>query len=189
MEGKSNHSLEKSQQLIDSLNNIPLISIMEKASIPWAIKDNQSRFVYLNDACLDLFNIQYGFDFEGRLDEEMPCQWSEFSEDFKAHDRKAEQSRDGAEIITTSTFGKEQIMSPWYFPKFPIYGKQGEVLGTLFYGKKFNFISVYDFFKNLKPSVISLNPPVDGFSIRSLYITFFALQNLTSNDLVENIHL
>lgn len=189
MDEKKNLSDKESNLVIDSINNIPLISIMEKASIPWAIKDNQSRFVYLNDSCLDLFNIRQGFDFEGRMDEEMPCQWSDFSDDFKSHDRKAEQSRDGAEIITTSTFGREQIMAPWYFPKFPIYNHRGDVLGTIFYGKKFNFISVYDFFKNLKPSVISLNPPVDDFSEKELDIIFYALQKLTANEIAKTLHL
>lgn len=126
---------DESSLTLDSLSEISLIAIMEKASIPWAIKDNKSQFVYLNESCLDLFDIQPGFDFEGRLDEEMPCPWSKYSDDFKAHDRKAEQSREGAEIIVTSSFGREKVLSPWYFPKFPIYNPNGEVLGTVFLAK------------------------------------------------------
>lgn len=41
----------------DSLNQLSIISIIEKANILWAIKDNNSKFVYLNESCLDLFNI------------------------------------------------------------------------------------------------------------------------------------
>ncbi|HHH0681977.1 TPA: PAS domain-containing protein, partial [Yersinia enterocolitica] len=164
MESKKSSPPDESGLTVNSLSELSLISIMEKARIPWAIKDNKSKFVYLNESCLDLFDIQPGFDFEGRLDEEMPCSWSEYSDDFKAHDRKAEQSREGAEIIVTSPFGRERILSPWYFPKFPIYSQNGDVLGTVFFGKKFNFISVCDFFKSLKPSVITLTPPVDDFS-------------------------
>lgn len=174
---------------LDSLNQLPIISIMEKANIPWAIKDNNSKFVYLNESCLDLFDIQPGFDFEGRLDEEMPCQWSEYSDDFKAHDRKAEQSREGAEIIVTSPFGRERILSPWYFPKFPIYNLNGDVLGTVFFGKKFNFISVCDFFNNLQPSVVTLTPPVDNFSERELDIIFYAIQKLSAKEIAEKLFL
>ncbi|HDL8020778.1 TPA: helix-turn-helix transcriptional regulator, partial [Yersinia enterocolitica] len=58
----------QSNLIVNSLSETSLISIMEKASIPWAIKDNNSKFVYLNESCLDLFDIQSGFDFEGRLD-------------------------------------------------------------------------------------------------------------------------
>ncbi|HGJ5868287.1 MULTISPECIES: helix-turn-helix transcriptional regulator [Arsenophonus] len=184
-----NRKLSKRNTTFDSLSQIPLISVMENSGIPWAIKDNNSRFVYLNHSCLDLFNIQAGFDFEGRMDEEMPCKWSEFGDDFRAQDRKAELSKDGAEIITTSYFGREQILSPWYFPKFPIYNQSGEVLGTLFYGKKFNFISVYDFFNNLKPSVITLTPPDSPFNERELDIIFYVLQRLNAKEISVKLNL
>ncbi|HDL7748573.1 TPA: PAS domain-containing protein [Yersinia enterocolitica] len=189
MEDEKSVPQNQSNMIVNSLSETSLISIMEKASIPWAIKDNNSKFVYLNESCLDLFDIQPGFDFEGRLDEEMPCSWSEYSDDFKAHDRKAEQSREGAEIIVTSSFGRERVLSPWYFPKFPIYNQNGKVLGTVFFGKKFNFISICDFFNSLKPSVITLTPPVDGFSERELDIIFYAIQKMTAKEIAEKLSL
>ncbi|EOB3116767.1 helix-turn-helix transcriptional regulator, partial [Yersinia enterocolitica] len=72
MESKKSSPQDESGLTVNSLSELSLISIMEKARIPWAIKDNKSKFVYLNESCLDLFDIQPGFDFEGRLDEEMP---------------------------------------------------------------------------------------------------------------------
>ncbi|HDL7706760.1 TPA: PAS domain-containing protein [Yersinia enterocolitica] len=189
MEDEKSVLQNQSNMIVNSLSETSLISIMEKASIPWAIKDNNSKFVYLNESCLDLFDIQPGFDFEGRLDEEMPCSWSEYSDDFKAHDRKAEQSREGAEIIVTSSFGRERVISPWYFPKFPIYNQNGKVLGTVFFGKKFNFISICDFFNSLKPSVITLTPPVDGFSERELDIIFYAIQKMTAKEIAVKLSL
>ncbi|MGN1512395.1 helix-turn-helix transcriptional regulator [Yersinia enterocolitica] len=189
MEDEKSVPQNQSNLIVNSLSETSLISIMEKASIPWAIKDNNSKFVYLNESCLDLFDIQPGFDFEGRLDEEMPCSWSEYSDDFKAHDRKAEQSREGAEIIVTSSFGRERVLSPWYFPKFPIYNQNGKVLGTVFFGKKFNFISICDFFNSLIPSVITLTPPVDDFSERELDIIFYAIQKMTAKEIAEKLSL
>ncbi|CRX99798.1 helix-turn-helix transcriptional regulator [Yersinia enterocolitica] len=189
MEDEKSVPQNQSNMIVNSLSETSLISIMEKASIPWAIKDNNSKFVYLNESCLDLFDIQPGFDFEGRLDEEMPCSWSEYSDDFKAHDRKAEQSREGAEIIVTSSFGRERVISPWYFPKFPIYNQNGKVLGTVFFGKKFNFISICDFFNSLKPSVITLTPPVDDFSERELDIIFYAIQKMTAKEIAVKLSL
>ncbi|CNG08112.1 helix-turn-helix transcriptional regulator [Yersinia enterocolitica] len=189
MEDEKSVPQNQSNLIVNSLSETSLISIMEKASIPWAIKDNNSKFVYLNESCLDLFDIQPGFDFEGRLDEEMPCSWSEYSDDFKAHDRKAEQSREGAEIIVTSSFGRERVLSPWYFPKFPIYNQNGKVLGTVFFGKNFNFISICDFFYSLKPSVITLTPPVDDFSERELDIIFYAIQKMTAKEIAEKLSL
>jgi DNA-binding CsgD family transcriptional regulator len=174
---------------IDSLTKIPIISMMEHSTIPWAIKTNDSRFVYINESCMDFFNIPAGFDFEGRLDEEFPTKWSEQAPEYKAHDRKAESSKEGAEIITTSYFGRDSILEPWYCPKFPIYNHDGEVIGSIFYGKKFNFLSVCDFFNNLKPSIITLTPPDNIFTEKELDVIFYATQKLTSKEIAGRLCL
>lgn len=186
---KENQNTETTKLTVDSLCQIPMLAMMEYSKIPWSIKDKNSRFVYINESCLNLFNIHTGFDFSGRLDEEMPCAWSEYSEEFKAHDRKAESSTSGAEVIVTSYFGREKIMEPQYFPKFPIYNRDGEVLGTAFYAKKFSFISICEFFNNLKPSVLTLNPPVDIFAERELDIIFYALQKLSAKEIAKKLCL
>ena len=175
--------------LFDSLSDIPLISIMEHSSIPWGIKDTESRFVYMNHAATDFCTIPKGFDFEGRLDSEIPVPWSELAPELQAHDRKAEQSREGAEVIETSYFGRDAVLEPWYCAKFPIHNREGKVLGTTFYAKKFSFVSVFDFFNNLKPSVITLTPPVDIFTERELDIIFYALQKLTAKEIAKKLCL
>ncbi|ATW29658.1 helix-turn-helix transcriptional regulator [Candidatus Williamhamiltonella defendens] len=184
-----NQNTEVTKLTVDSLGSIPMLAVMEHSSIPWAIKDNTSRFVYINKSCLNLFDIHTGFDFEGCLDEDMPCAWSEYSQEFKAQDRKAESNKNGSEIIVTSYFGREKIMEPWYFPKFPIYNSTGEVLGTIFYGKKFSFISISEFFNNLKPSVVNLTPPVDTFTEKELDIIFYAFQKLSEKDIATKLCL
>lgn len=180
---------EKSILTLDSLNQIPLIAIMERSGLPWGIKDSESRFVYMNAAALNFCNVPTGFDFEGRLDEEFPCPWYELAPELKAHDRKAESSKEGAEVIETSYFGREAILEPWYCAKFPIYNAKGEVLGTTFYAKRFNFGSIYDFFNNLKPSVVTLTPPDTTFTERELEIIFYALQRLSAKDISEKLCL
>lgn len=180
---------EKSNLTLDSLSEIPLIAIMERSGIPWGIRDNESRMVYINHTTKNFLNIPKGFDFEGRLDQEFPCPWSELADEFRAQDRKAEASQDGAEVIATSYYGKGDVLEPWYCAKFPIYNSEGKVLGTTFYAKKFNFISVYDFFNNLKPSVITLTPPVSPFTEKELEIIFYALQKLSAKQIAKKLLL
>nr|WP_237234693.1 PAS and helix-turn-helix domain-containing protein [Sodalis praecaptivus] len=156
---------------------------MEKSDIAWAIKSNDSRFVYINRAGLDFSNIPLEYDYEGRFDEEFPCAWSELAPEFKAHDRKAESSPQGAEIITTSYFTRNSLLEPWYCHKFPIYGGDDQILGTLCYCKRFSFFSTFEFFANLKPSVITLNPPVDIFTERELEIIFYAIQKFSAKEI------
>lgn len=180
---------DKKTTVRNTLEGIPLISVMEHASIPWGIKNNESKFVYMNQAAINFCNIPKGFDFEGRLDSEIPVSWSELAPELQAHDRKAEQSKEGAEIIETAHFGRDAILAPWYCAKFPICDSDGHVLGTTFYAKAFNFFSVYDFFSNLKPSIVRLTPPVDIFTQRELEIIFFAIRRFTAKEIASRLCL
>lgn len=174
---------------IDSLSKIPIIAIMEHASIPWAIKDSESRIVYMNNAAVEFFNLPVGFDFEGRKDEELPHPCSEFTEEIKAQDRKAEASREGTETIITSYFGREGHLAPFYTPKFPLYDNEGNVIGTMLYQKKFEFIHLCYFFNDLSPSVITLDTPDNTFNEKELDVIFYALQRMDENEIANNLHL
>lgn len=157
------------------LTGIPLLNFMENSNAAMGIKCNKSSFVYMNQASKDFHNVPNNFDYEGRYDEDFPCPWSELAAEYKAHDRKAETMKSGAEIISTSYYTRNSVLEPWYCIKFPIYGDDGNASGTIFFARKFTFISIFDFFKNLKPSVITFNPPVDIFTERELEIIFYAI--------------
>ncbi|WP_074012058.1 PAS domain-containing protein [Candidatus Sodalis sp. SoCistrobi] len=85
----------------ETLNQLPLLALMENAPLPWALKSHDSRYVYINQAGQDFANIPVGFDFEGRLDGEFPTPWAEFAADYQAHDRKAQASPEGIGIYTS----------------------------------------------------------------------------------------
>ncbi len=71
------HQNPESKKLTrDFLGKISMVAMMEHSKMPWGIRDNQSRMVYINQASMDFLNIPRGFDFEGRSDEEFPCPWS-----------------------------------------------------------------------------------------------------------------
>ncbi|MGL9773507.1 MAG: hypothetical protein ACR5LG_05030 [Sodalis sp. (in: enterobacteria)] len=66
------------------------------------MKSHDSRYVDINQAAQNFANIPAGFDYEGRLDGGFLTPWAKFAADYQAHDRKAQASPEGAEIITTS---------------------------------------------------------------------------------------
>ncbi|WP_339051358.1 helix-turn-helix transcriptional regulator [Candidatus Hamiltonella endosymbiont of Tuberolachnus salignus] len=183
------HQKPESKKLTVDYLSKAMISMMEHSNIPWGIKDNQSKFVYLNKAALDMGNIPAGFDFEGRRDEEFPCPWAEIATEIYAHDRKAEQSKEGVEAIEHSYFGRNAVLEPWLCSKFPFFNDEGQVSGTVCYAKRFSFISICDFFNNLKPSVVTLTPPVDTFTERELNIIFYAFHKLSSKDIAKKLCL
>lgn len=56
----------------ESLENIPLLSFLENSTLPFGIKNTKSKFVYMNSASRDFFNVPNDFDIEGRFDSEFP---------------------------------------------------------------------------------------------------------------------
>ncbi|AHF76767.1 LuxR family transcriptional regulatory protein [Sodalis praecaptivus] len=174
---------------VESISNIPMMAIMERSHIPWGIKDTHSRIVYLNNACCDFLNVPKGFDFEGRRDDEFPCPWASLTDELQAHDRKAEASPGGAEIIAISNFGRDSILQPCYCAKFPIYNKDGKVLGNIHYNKRLQFNSISDFLNGIRPSTITLNSPVDLFTDKELEIIFYAIQKLSAKEIAPRLCL
>ncbi len=49
--------------------------------------------------------------------------------------------------------------------------------------------SICDFFNHLKPSVLTLNPPVDTFTEKELDIIFYAFQKLSTKDIATKLCL
>ncbi|AHF77877.1 Putative transcriptional regulator, PAS and GerEdomains [Sodalis praecaptivus] len=169
--------------MLESLNNITVLSLIEHSALPWGIKDTNSRHVYMNDACKDFLDIPEKFNYEGRTDKEFPCLWAPLEPEFTAQDRKSELSPNGTEIISTTYYGRDHELAPYYSPKFPIKNCAGEILGTIYYAKRFSYISIQDFFSSLKPSVLTFNSPVDIFTERELEIIFYAIQKIPAKEI------
>ncbi|AHF77876.1 Putative transcriptional regulator, PAS and GerEdomains [Sodalis praecaptivus] len=174
---------------IDTLDKLSIKTMLDHASIPWAIKDTESRYIYMNKRCMDFLNVPKDFDYEGKKDSEFPCEWAAMESEYTAQDRKAELSQDGAEIISISHYWRERIFEPYYSPKFAVRNKDNEILGTVYYAKKFNYVSIGDFFNDLKPSVISLTPPTDLFTERELEIIFYAIQRVSAKEIAPKLFI
>ncbi|HDL7956370.1 TPA: PAS domain-containing protein [Yersinia enterocolitica] len=184
------HNALKSKDLIvESLNSLPLISIMEYSHEPWVVRDCQSRYVYINQAGLDFLSLPPDFDIEGRLDDECPADWAEFAAQYQENDRKAEKAGKRVAIISTHFYGRDKILEPWYLPRFPIYNKSGECIGTLTNTSKLNFISLSQYVNRNTPSVLTLTPPTDLFNEMELEVIFFILQPMTVKMVAKRLFL
>lgn len=62
-------------------------------------------------------------------------------------------------------------------------------MGILYTAKMFNFLSIFDFFSSLKPSVLTLNPPVNTFTDRELEIIFYAMQRMPAKEIAPRLHI
>lgn len=65
---EKNKPLNTKKLIVESLNSLPLISIMEYSNEPWVIRDCESRYVYVNQAGMDFLSLPTDFDIEGSLE-------------------------------------------------------------------------------------------------------------------------
>ncbi|AWK15549.1 PAS domain-containing protein (plasmid) [Candidatus Fukatsuia symbiotica] len=170
-----------------SLKSFPLVSIMERSDDIWGIKDCESRFIYTNRAFREFLNIPARFKIEGKRDEQLPTPLAEFASELKKQDQETIKSGQRVTLIKTHFFGREQKLEPYLYEKFPLYDEKNECVGTVFYGKKMDFISMPQYVDKLTPSVLALEPPSDLFTTFELKIVFHVLQSLSAKEIGKKL--
>ncbi|AWK14525.1 PAS domain-containing protein [Candidatus Fukatsuia symbiotica] len=171
-----------------SLKSFPLISIMEHSEDIWGIKDCESRFIYTNRAFREFLNIPACFKIEGKRDEQLPTPVAEFASELKKQDQETIKSGQRVTLIKTHFFGRKKKLEPYLYEKFPLYNEKNECVGTVFYGKKMDFISLPQYVDKVTPSVLALEPPSDLFTAFELKIVFHILQSLSAKEIGEKLH-
>lgn len=99
--------------------------------VGWAIKDNNSRFVYVNDTFKIWQTISTRYDYEGRNIGEIPVPVAEFAPLFNQQEREIEHTGRSVRAITTHIQGKEKIMQPAYNVQEPLYDAHHNCTGTV----------------------------------------------------------
>jgi len=110
-------------RLIGMFENDPVVG--------WAVKDNQSRFVYVNNTFKNWQTLSSRTDYEGRHLREMPVPVAEFADLFNRQEREIERTGIPVRAITTHIQGKEKIMQPAYSVQEPLYDDDHNCIGTL----------------------------------------------------------
>lgn len=99
--------------------------------VGWAVKDNHSRFVYVNNAFKIWQTISKRYNYEGRNIGEIPVPVAEFSDIFNQQEREIERTGKPVRAITTHIQGKEKIMQPAYNVQEPLYDENRNCVGTV----------------------------------------------------------
>lgn len=168
-----------------------LIFCWEQLNEPCGVKDLQSRFVYANQAYLDLLALPSSFDVTGRLDSELPATTAEFSEQFQLHDRIVEKERQRKSSLEIHPFGRENALQAYFFDKIPFFNDEGNVVGTYFHGRRAEHLPL-DFYLHTPGSPGSsliLTRPNDIFTDGEWNVIFFLLQGKTQKEIARFLNL
>ena len=109
-----------------------LITMFENDhAVGWGVKDNQSRFLYVNNTLKNWQTVSSDMDYEGRHIREMPVPVAEFADLFSQQEREIERTGQPVRAITTHIQGKEKIMQPAYSVQEPLYDDEQNCIGTV----------------------------------------------------------
>ncbi|AJJ12603.1 bacterial regulatory s, luxR family protein [Yersinia rohdei] len=162
-----------------------LIAMMEHLSEPWGIKDLNSRHVYMNRAAYFYTNTPLSFDIEGRLDEEFPAYWAEFSPEFIEHDKMTEVSQDRVTVIETHYWCGKDVLTPFISEKLPIYNDKKEIIGIMWNAKPLNTLSPLKYINQQKPSVLTTEINNSIFTRAELDVIFLMLQRFSVKEIAK----
>lgn len=173
---------------IDSRKKTTLISpqllfLWDSSVEPWGVKDIDSYYLYANQAYYDLLNINSDtFSIIGCLDNELPSPIADFASHFQQHDRQTIEKKDRLCSIEIHPYGRDQIMQPYYFDKYPLYDQENtECIGTIFHARPVENLSLQKkILFNSEPGYFLFYSPDPIFTARELDIIFCLLQRMSS---------
>ncbi|MCW2477213.1 MULTISPECIES: PAS domain-containing protein [unclassified Symbiopectobacterium] len=160
-----------------------LLFLWDSSAEPWGFKDINSRYIYGNLAYYDLLNINPDtFSIIGLLDNELPSPIADFASHFQQHDRQTIEKKDRLCSIEIHPYGKDQIMLPYYFDKYPLYDKKNtECVGTIFHARPVENSSLPGkLIFNAEPGYFLFYSPDPIFTTGELDIIFCLLQRMSS---------
>ncbi|MCG5050810.1 helix-turn-helix transcriptional regulator [Pectobacterium brasiliense] len=99
--------------------------------VGWAVKDTNSRFIYVNNTFKTWQTISTRYDYEGLNIRDIPVPVAEFSDIFNQQEREIERTGKAVRAITTHIQGSEKIMQPAYNIQEPIYDEHRNCVGTV----------------------------------------------------------
>lgn len=166
-----------------------LITLLEGLNEPWGIKDLESRHIYMNKAARLYTNTPSEFDIEGKLDDEFPAEWAELSDDFREHDRRAENSNQRIAVIETHYWYGKKTLTPFISEKFPIINEEKICIGTIWNAKQLSTLSPLIYINQKKPSVLKTELTTNIFTRAELDIIFLILQRRSSKEIAKRINV
>jgi DNA-binding CsgD family transcriptional regulator len=166
-----------------------LIRFWEKSSEPWAVKDNQSRYIYANHQVNKIYNLPDKYCLEGLIEGEFPSPVTDFQEEFERQDRQVELSQERATAIDIHKYFGLSYLTPYFFDKYPLIDKNGISQGVICHGRPVRDITLTRLKKVEVPTSLVFTPPSALFTKREWEVLFYILHNFSSNEIAKKIHL
>lgn len=172
----------------EKILNTTLINFMKNNSENWAIKDEQSRYIFINNSALTYYNIPLDFDYYGCTDTDLPHPGAELAAQFRINDKKI--LNDGISMVEVEThiYGKNRRLEPHLCEKSPLLDHDGNCIGIVCRGQTIRngFYLHHLLLNNNKDTHFSGDHP---FSEKELNVIYFLLQGCSSKETAKKLAL
>lgn len=166
-----------------------LIINMERQPDALGIKDGESRFVYANQAYMELLGLPPDYDISGRFDHELPAPTAAYAEYFRVHDRLVEQTGTPRTSLEVHRFGSKQELSAYFFEKRPLFSEDEKVIGTMFCGRPAEHLSLSFYSTIERPRSIMLTQPDHMFTNAQWEVIFLLEQRYSQKEIARILEL
>ncbi|WP_145518044.1 helix-turn-helix transcriptional regulator [Yersinia bercovieri] len=166
-----------------------LIRFWEHSDDPWAIKDNQSRYIYANPRVNKLWHLSDDYCVEGRLDGEIPTPSAEFQDEFQKQDRRVELLQERATSVDIQLYDGHSYFTPYFCDRYPLIDESGISIGVIFHCRPATDIMLTRLTKIKVPTSLTFTPPSDLFTKREWEVLFYILHAYTSPEIAKKLFL
>ncbi|MEN3262400.1 LuxR C-terminal-related transcriptional regulator [Sodalis endosymbiont of Spalangia cameroni] len=183
----------QNHNIISYLNSSnSLISFIKNSSDHWLIKDNDARYVFVNDSASSFFKFPKKFDVEGKSAKEIPtdiCQelWPELTKS----DKKVVEKNKKIISIAIHHYGKGNTseLVPHYMEREPLYDDNNSLIGIVSYGRRLDIPELLCYMSRLGRKTIQTDAPDNLFTKRELEVIFWALQRLGVKEIAKRLNI
>ncbi|QBY46605.1 LuxR C-terminal-related transcriptional regulator (plasmid) [Arsenophonus nasoniae] len=169
-----------------------IISFIKNSKDHWCIKDNDSKYTFINNAAFEFFRFPKKFNPEGKSDKEVPTEiCEELWPDFINHDQKViSQNRRITSIdIHRYGYGNTGYLIPHLSEKSPLYDDKNNIIGLVCYGRQIEIPTLLYYINRFNRKIIQIDAPNDLFTKRELEVIFWAQQRLTSKEIAKRLNI
>jgi len=165
---------------------------MENSKGIWHIKDNESRYIYMNKSVLANLNLPDKFACEGKLDKEIPAKpCEELWEEFVAYDKRVIDGNKTISSIVIHYYGKGNTDNPTPISaeKTPLYDEKGKVIGVVDHHRIIDAPTLLFYMNRLNRKMVQFDAPNDIFTKGELDVIFWAQQRLSAKEIAKRLNL
>lgn len=169
-----------------------LISFMEHSDNHWCVRDNEARYLYINNPAFEFFRFPKNFDPIGKSDKDVPtdiCEelWPEFNNNHLSVIAE-EKKRTGITIHYYERGNHDQPV-PHLFEIAPLYNDDGRCIGTVSNGRRIDSAELLFYMKRLNRTSMKFDMYSEKLTPKEMEISFWLQQGLSYKAIAKKMSI